>query len=36
MSTLETAILICKASKDSTALLKTVETLKSVIAFYRA
>ncbi|RPJ11258.1 MAG: hypothetical protein EHM36_01790 [Deltaproteobacteria bacterium] len=36
MSTLEGAILICKASKDSTALLKTVETLKSVIAFYRA
>ena len=36
MSTLEGAILICKASKGSTALLKTVETLKSVIAFYRA
>jgi hypothetical protein len=32
---LEGAILICKASKDSPALLKTVETLKCVIAFYR-
>ncbi len=36
MSTMEGAILICKASKDSKALLKTVKMLKSVIGFYKA
>ncbi len=36
ISGLEGAILICKVSKDSGSLLKTVETLKSVIASHRA
>ncbi|MBI4596374.1 MAG: TetR family transcriptional regulator C-terminal domain-containing protein [Candidatus Tectomicrobia bacterium] len=31
MSTVEGAILICKASKDSPTLRKTLETLKSVL-----
>jgi hypothetical protein len=35
MSAMEGAILICKVSKDPASLLKTVETLKSVIASHR-
>ena len=35
ISALEGAILICKVSKDSGSLSKTVETLKSVIASHR-
>jgi hypothetical protein len=35
ISSIEGAILICKVSKDSGSLLKTVETLKSVIASHR-
>lgn len=35
MSTVEGAILICKVSKDPASLLKTVETLKSVLASHR-
>jgi hypothetical protein len=36
ISAIEGAILICKVSKDSGSLLKTVETLKSVIASHKA
>jgi len=36
MSAMEGAILICKASKNPTSLLKTVEALKSVITSRRA
>ena len=36
MSTLEGAILICKASRDAGSLRKTIETLKSVISIHRA
>jgi len=35
ISAIEGGILICKVSKDSASLLKTVETLKSVIASHR-
>ena len=35
MSAMEGAILICKVSKDPASLLKTVETLKSIIASHR-
>ena len=35
MSAMEGAILICKVSKDPVSLLKTVETLKCVIASHR-
>jgi hypothetical protein len=35
MSTVEGAILICKASKDQESLIKTIDTLKSVIAGFR-
>jgi len=35
VSTLEGAILICKASKDKESLLKTAEALKSVISACR-
>ena len=35
MSALEGAILICKVSKDPASFLKTVETLKCVIASHR-
>ena len=35
MSTMEGAILICKVSKDSASFLRTVETLKSVIASHK-
>jgi hypothetical protein len=36
MSTVEGAILICKASKDQESLTKTIDTLKSVIKGFRA
>jgi hypothetical protein len=36
VSTLEGAILICKASKDEASLLKTAQGLKSVISGYRS
>lgn len=36
MSAMEGAILICKVSKDPASFLKTVETLKSVVASHRA
>lgn|GEM_PF-1433014 len=35
MSTVEGAILICKASKDQESLTKTIDTLKSVIKGFR-
>jgi hypothetical protein len=35
MSAMEGAILICKVSKDPASLLKTIQTLKSVIASHR-
>jgi len=36
VSTLEGAILICKASKDKASLLKTAQALKSIISGYLA
>jgi hypothetical protein len=36
MSTIEGAILISKTSKDRESFIKTMETLKSVIYFYKA
>jgi hypothetical protein len=36
MSTIEGAILISKTSKDLESFIKTMETLKSVIYFYKA
>ena len=36
MSTVEGAILICKASKDKEALLETIQALKSVMREYKA
>lgn len=35
MSTIEGAILICKTSKDRESFIKTMETLKSIIYFYK-
>jgi hypothetical protein len=35
MSAMEGAILICKVSKDPASFLRTVETLKSVIASHK-
>ncbi len=35
MSSVEGAILICKASKDAESMRETVETLKSVISGYK-
>ena len=35
MSTVEGAILICKASKDKVGLLQTIQALKSAIEQYR-
>jgi hypothetical protein len=35
MSAMEGAILICKVSKDPSSFLRTVETLKSVIASHK-